>query len=332
MSRLLVAVIAASLAGALACQPSAAPPAPESASSPPLNDEPLQPLPPPVAVDARRAALGEKMFHDVSLSSDASVSCATCHPLDRAATDGLAHSRGAEGKESPLNTPTLFNVIYNFRFNWNGAYATLEDEFDAPIARTMGMTWAKVEQTLRADPAMRDAFAAAYADGVTTLNAKNALASFVKTLITPNARFDAYLRGDTDALSANERQGYELFKELGCASCHQGANVGGNLFQRVGVMRDYFRDRGGPQPTQAELGRFNVTGDPSDRHVFRVPSLRNVAATPPYFHDGSAATLEQAVATMGRVQLGRALTPDQVARVAAFLRTLTGEYKGRPIQ
>jgi cytochrome c peroxidase len=208
----------------------------------------------------------------------------------------------------------------------------LADEFDAAVNRTMGMTWVKVEEKLRADPKMQADFAAAYPDGaLTVVNAKDALASYVKTLITPNARFDEYLRGDTDALSEEERHGYELFKELGCASCHQGANVGGNLFQRMGVMRDYFRERGGPL-ADAELGRFNVTHDPIDRHVFRVPSLRNVAVTPPYFHDGSAATLEQAVATMGRVQLGRALEPAQVALVCAFLRTLTGEHRGRPLQ
>jgi cytochrome c peroxidase len=289
-----------------------------------MHDEPLAPLPPAPTVDARRVSIGNKLFFASTLSSDGSVSCATCHPLDRAGTDGLSHSRGAGGKETALNTPTIYNVVYNFRFNWNGAYATMEDEFDAPVSKTMGTTWDAIDDKLRKDSSMNAAFVEAYTDGVTTANVKNALSSYISTLTTPNARFDQYLRGDTDALSAAERSGYETFKDLGCSSCHQGANVGGNLFQRFGVMHDYFAERG-TTPTQAEFGRFNVTNNPADRHVFRVPSLRNVALTPPYFHNGSAATLEQAVTTMGRVQLGRALTPDQVGLIVAFLKTLSGD-------
>jgi cytochrome c peroxidase len=309
-------------------EPEAAPPsAGTDGVALPVRDQALQPLPAARKVDSRRAALGAKLFSDPTLSSDGTVSCATCHPLDRAGADGLSHSRGAKGKETALNTPTIYNVSYNFRFNWNGAFASLEDEFDAPIVKTMDTAWEKIDDKLRSDPAASAAFAVAYPDGVTTANVKDALARYIDTLITPNSRFDQYLRGDPDALSVEERQGFELFKELGCSSCHQGANVGGNLFQRFGVMRDYFRERterGGPAPSAAEMGRFNTTKNPSDRHVFRVPSLRNVALTAPYFHDGSAQTLEQAVATMGRVQLGRSLTPTQVSGIVAFLKSLTG--------
>jgi cytochrome c peroxidase len=146
-------------------------------------------------------------------------------------------------------------------------------------------------------------------------------------LTTPDSRFDQYLRGDPDALTFLELRGYETFKDLGCASCHQGVNVGGNMFQRIGVMHDYFKERvqgGGPAVSDHDLGRFLTTQRPADRHVFRVPSLRNVALTPPYFHDGSVATLEQAVGKMGYVQLGRRLTGEQVALLVAFLKTLTG--------
>jgi cytochrome c peroxidase len=300
----------------------------------PAREQPLLPLPPAPKVDSRHAALGAKLFADPSLSADGTVSCAVCHPLDRAGADGLSHSRGVKGKETALNTPTIYNATFNFRYNWNGAYATLEDEFDAPVTKTLDTTWDAIVGKLRGDPAMNAAFAGAYPEGVTTANVKDALARYIDTLVTPNSRFDQYLRGDPDALSAEERRGYETFKELGCSSCHQGANVGGNLFQRFGVMHDYFRERGergGPAPTQAELGRYNTTKIPSDRHVFRVPSLRNVALTPPYFHDGSTPTLEQAVMLMGHVQLGRTLTPEQVAMIVAFLKTLTGPVTGGPL-
>lgn len=290
-------------------------------------DLPLRPLPTTHDVAPRIAALGGRLFADTRLSVDGTVSCATCHPLDRAGADGLMHSRGVNGIEMPVNTPTVYNVSFNFRFNWDGAYSTLEDALDAPIARTMGTTWAEIEAKLRADVELRQAFAVAYGDGLQAANVKDALARYLETLVTPASRLDLYLRGDMDALSAEEQRGLEAFIELGCASCHQGANVGGNLFQRLGVMHDYFEARvelGGPPVSTADLGRFQRTQRSEDRHVFRVPSLRNVALTPPYFHDGSVATLELAVAKMGYVQLGRKLTTEQVALLVGFLKTLTG--------
>jgi cytochrome c peroxidase len=323
----LVAILSCALAMA-ACdaEPAAElPPAPEAPL--PLHDEPLQPLPAAKVVDARRSAVGMKLFSTVSLSSDGLVSCATCHPLDRAGADGFVHSRGANGNETRLNTPTIYNASFNFKFNWNGAYASLEDALDAPIALTLGTTWKAIEDKLRADAAWRTSFELAYPDGVTTANIKNALSRYIDTLITPDARFDQFLRGDVDALTNDERRGYEDFKALGCATCHQGANVGGNMFQRLGVMHDYFQARvehGGPAATAADLGRYETTQQHSDRHVFRVPSLRNVALTPPYFHDGSLPTLELAVAEMGYVQLGKGLSQEEVALLVAFLKTLTG--------
>ena len=312
--------------GAIAPEYSVPPPA-QLVAAPALQREPLQPLPAAPVVDPKRAAIGRRLFAAQNLSGDGTVSCMTCHPLDRAGADGLMHSRGANGRETAVNTPTVYNVSFNFRFNWNGAYATLEDEFNAPVTKTMDTTWDAICEKLRTDRALNGAFLGAYPDGVTTANVKDALARYIDTLVTPDCRFDQYLRGDPDALSFQELRGYEMFKTLGCASCHQGANVGGNLFQRLGVMHDYFKDRvqrGGPAQTSADLGRFETTNHPEDRHVFRVPSLRNVALTPPYFHDGSVATLEQAVTKMGYLQLGRQLTAEQVSLVVAFLKTLTG--------
>jgi cytochrome c peroxidase len=317
--------VAAALALACDGTPAATlPPAPEARA--PVGDEPLAPLPAAPHVDPQRAALGMRLFGTANLSSDGQVSCATCHPIDRAGADGFVHSRGANGSVTALNTPTIYNVSFNFRFNWNGAYTKLEDALDAPIALTLGTTWAAIETQLRAAPDWQTAFEAAYPDAVTTANIKDALSRYIDTLATPGARFDQYLEGDTDALTNDERRGYEAFKALGCATCHQGANVGGNMFQRLGVMHDYFQarlDQGGPSPSAADLGRYETTKQHADRHVFRVPSLRNVALTPPYFHDGSEPTLELAVAEMGYLQLGKRLSDDEVSLLVGFLKTLT---------
>ncbi len=323
----LAALISCALA-AVACDapPSAdAPPTPEA--PPPSSDEPLSPLPAAPLVDPQRSALGMALFSTASLSSDGAVSCSTCHPLDRGGADGFVHSRGANGHQTALNTPTIYNVSFNFRFNWNGAHTRLEDALDAPIALTLGTTWSAIEDKLRAQPSWKTSFEAAYRDGVTTANVKDALSRYIDTLTTPGARLDQFLRGDTAALTHDERRGYDLFKDLGCSTCHQGANVGGNMFQRLGVMHDYFQARvehGGPAPTAADLGRYETTQQLADRHVFRVPSLRNVALTPPYLHDGSVPTLELAVVEMGYVQLGKRLDNDEVTLLVEFLKTLTG--------
>jgi len=327
MRRGLAAVSACALAssGCDAEPPAALPAAAEV--PPPAPDEPLLPLPPAPLVDPRRSAVGMRLFDAATLSSDGSVSCATCHPIDRAGADGFVHSRGANGSETALNTPTIYNVSFNFRFNWNGAYDKLEDALDAPIALTLGTTWSAIEDKLRSEPEWRTAFELAYPDGVTTANIKDALSRYIDTLITPDARFDQFLRGDIDALTNDERRGYDMFKALGCSTCHQGANVGGNMFQRLGVMHDYFQARlehGGPAPSAADLGRYETTKQHSDRHVFRVPSLRNVALTPPYFHDGSVPTLELAVIDMAYVQLGTRLESEEVELLVGFLKTLTG--------
>lgn len=189
----------------------------------------------------------------------------------------------------------------------------------------MGSDWNRVVATLAAEPVYRKAFAASFPDGVTRANVEIAIATYERTLITPNSRFDRYLRGDMEALSAREKAGYANFKKFGCAACHQGVNVGGNMYQKLGVMGDYFRDRG--HPIQADLGLYLVTGKEKDRHVFKVPGLRNVALTAPYFHDGYARTLEAAVDIMFRYQLGRVATADDQESIVAFLRTLTGELE-----
>ena len=254
--------------------------------------EPIQPVPQNVGLDRRKVALGESLFHDPRLSHDNSISCASCHMLENGGANNLPRSIGINGARTAVNSPTVFNSGFNFVQFWDGRAESLEDQIDGPIhhPNEMGTNWQVITIKLRSDTETASLFEEIYADGVTAANVKDAIAEFERSLITPDARFDQFLRGDAEALNWVERKGYRLFKSRGCSSCHQGVNVGGNLYQRLGIFQDYFADRGGVM--DADLGRFNVTGEPEDKHVFRVPSLRNVELTAPYFHDGTQETLE----------------------------------------
>lgn len=290
--------------------------------------EPIRPIPLTVGGDERKIALGGRLFSEPRLARDRRTSCVSCHPFELGGADRLPRSRRFDGTLTEVNTPTMFNVSLNSILFWDGRYRTVEDHINGPQTNT-GTEWNDVVRELSQDSAYRVAFAALYPDGVTVANVKNAISSFERSLITPNARFDKFLRGDRNAITARERAGYELFKSYGCATCHQGVNVGGNLFEKFGVMGDYLAERG--NPTEADLGRFNVTRQERDRRTFRVPSLRNVALTPPYFHDASARTLKEAVEVMAKYQLGRPIPGADVELIIAFLKTLTGEYRGKPL-
>lgn len=296
-----------------------------------VSNEIITPLPEPPALPAAKVALGERLFREPRLSSDDSISCASCHRLEAGGVDHLKVSIGVGGAAGSINAPTVFNSAYQFAQFWDGRAATLEEQAAGPVHNPVEMAsnWPQVITKLSADASYRDAFTALYPDGITAANIVDAIATFERTLVTPNARFDRYLRGDVTALSPIEREGWQRFRELGCTSCHQGMLLGGNMFQKFGVLRDYFSDRA---TTSADLGRYNVTRREEDRHVFKVPSLRNVALTAPYFHDASAADLAQAVTVMGRYQLGRELSPYDVELIVAFLQTLTGEWRGKPLQ
>ena len=288
--------------------------------------EPIEPVPTDRVEDPRRVSLGARLFADVRLSGDQRRSCATCHPLERGGMDGHVGSPTAKGTAHPRNTPTIFNVGLSAYFNWDGIADSLEAHTETVLRNPslMNITWPELLGRLGADEGYVTGFRAAYADGLTRANVLGAVASFERSLATPDSRFDRYLRGEREALSEAERRGYRLFKSYGCVTCHQGINIGGNMFQKFGV----FPDRSVPEP---DLGRYQVTHVPRDRGVFRVPSLRNVAVTAPYFHDGRAPSLEVAVDTMARVQLGRTLGTDDIALIVSFLRTLTGRYDGRAI-
>ena len=292
-----------------------------------LAAEPIKPIPATVEVDEAKATLGRALFHDTRLSRDDTVSCASCHDLASGGDDGRVVSVGIEGKTGVINSPTVFNTGLNFRQFWDGRAGTLEEQIDDPVQspEEMGSLWPDVVAKLYADAEYPERFKALYAGGITRDSIRNAIAEFMRSLVTPNSRFDRWLRGDESALSRQERHGYVLFKHYGCVSCHQGANVGGNMFQVFGVLNDYFRKRG--DITDADLGRFNVTGNPADRHAFKVPSLRMAALTAPYLHDGSAATLRDAVDAMFEFQLGREAPDEDKDAIVAFIKTLAGESK-----
>ncbi|MCX8017761.1 MAG: c-type cytochrome, partial [Rhodocyclaceae bacterium] len=264
------------------------------------------------------------------LSRDNSLACSGCHDLERGGVDHRPVSIGVGGAVGGINAPTVFNSAYNFVQFWDGRAATLEEQAAGPVHNPLEMdsNWPEVIAKLSADASYREAFAALYRDGITPANIVDAIATFERTLVTPDARFDRYLRGEQNVLTPLELEGWRRFRDLGCTSCHQGMLLGGNMFQKFGVLRDYFGNR---PTTSADLGRYNVTGREEDRHVFKVPSLRNVALTAPYFHDASAADLAQAVATMGRHQLGRELSPRDIEAIVAFLHTLTGQWRGKPL-
>lgn len=291
-------------------------------------NEPIQPIPLTAIQVPARVEIGRLLFRDARLSGNGRVSCASCHDLAKGGSDGLQLSPGLNGKLTQVNTPTVFNAALNFKQFWNGRADSLEGQIDQVIRNPdeMGASWESVVKTVSGDATYRASFAATYQGVISKETIQNAIASYERTLTTPNARFDRYLRGDKNAISAAEKAGYAAFKQYGCIACHQGVNVGGNMFQKFGIMGDYFAKRG--NPTTHDLGRYLVTHLERDRYVFKVPGLRNVATTAPYFHDGSAKTLEEAVDVMFRYQLGRVASAEDKKSIVLFLGTLTGEVTG----
>jgi cytochrome c peroxidase len=284
-----------------------------------------------------RIDLGRHLFHDTRLSKDHTVSCASCHDLRFAGIDRTPKAVGIHGQVGDLNTPTVFNSALGIAQFWDGRASDLASQAEGPpqAAGEMGSNFAEITSRLQQDQGMLTAFRQAFpgavqsAEDITTERILQAIATFEVTLLTPDARFDRWLTDENADLTEQELRGYATFKEVGCAQCHYGPGVGGKTFQRLGQKKDFFSDR---QLTHADLGRYNVTKDERDRHAFKVPTLRNITLTAPYLHDGSVATLEEAVRVMGTYQLGIELSPQQVADIVAFLGTLTGTYQGRPLQ
>ncbi len=304
----------------------------EATESPLLDsNEPIQPIEPLPDLAPQKVALGRKLFHDPQLSHDNSLACASCHNLKTGGTDRRARSIGINNSVGLINAPTVLNSGFNLSQFWDGRAPTLEKQIDEPIESQieMGSSWPEVIGKLQSTPEYRQAFRQIYGHAIRKDDVKDSIAEFERSLATPNSRFDRYLLHEPNALTPREHQGYLLFKSFGCASCHQGVNVGGNMYQKLGVMAPYFTERG--HITKADAGRFNVTGDPKDTYMFKVPSLRNVELTAPYFHDGNAPTLADAVRMMAKYQLGRSLSDQEVELIVDFLKTLTGDLEGKAL-
>lgn len=289
--------------------------------------EPIQPLPTTMNLSSEAVALGDRLFHEPALSRDRTMSCASCHAITSGGIDGKNHPVTFDNPKNAINTPTVFNSGFNFRQFWDGRTRTLEEQVDGPLQnpQELNFTWPEAIARLQSMPKYQAQFAALYPEGITPDTVRTAIATYERSLVTPNAPFDRYLLGDKSALTADQMEGYQRFKANGCISCHQGVNVGGNMFQVFGVFGNYFEDRGEVNPV--DLGRYNLTQDPDDRYVFKVPSLRNIEQTAPYFHDGSVENLQEAVAIMGRYQVGRSLSEDDQLLIVEFLRSLTGEIQ-----
>jgi len=298
---------------------------------PVVANQPIAPIPLSVELPAGKVALGERLFNDPQLAGEGGVSCADCHVLALGGDDGISLAKGPGSAAMPLNTPTIFNVAYNRRIGWYGGHASLAAQIDTDFSNRSigGQPWPMLLEYLRNDSGYPSQFAANYPDGINRNNVQDALITFERSLITPNAPFDRWLRGDENALPPLAREGYQRFQQLGCISCHQGVNIGGNLFQRIGIFGDFFADK--VEMTPADQGRYGITGRERDRRVFRVPSLRNVEVTAPYFHDGRTDSLREAISLVGHYQLNRELTEQDLDRLLAFLHSLTGRYQDRPL-
>ena len=283
--------------------------------------EPIQPVRPAVVANAPMVELGKQLFFDPRLSKSGFISCNSCHNLSMGGTDNLRTSIGHNWQQGPINAPTVLNASLNVAQFWDGRAKDLKEQAGGPIANPgeMAFTHELAANVVGSIPGYVAEFQTVFGTpGVDIDRMTRAIAAFEETLVTPNSRFDKWLQGDKAAITDEELAGYQLFKGSGCTACHNGPAVGAASFQKFGIVEKYVTDN-------PEVGRLHVTGQEADRMTFKVPTLRNVELTYPYFHDGGVNTLGDAVTTMGRVQLGRRFTPEETARVVAFLKTLTGD-------
>jgi cytochrome c peroxidase len=268
--------------------------------------------------DKQKAILGQKLFNDTRLSKNDTISCASCHLLTQGGDDNLIGSYGIYGQFISRNSPTIFNATFNKSQHWDASSSTLEAQAKISIMKntSMNSNFKDIIYKLKQDSKYVISFSKIYKNGITEENILNAIVQFEKALITPNSKFDKYLNGDKNILTQKELNGYKLFKEYGCISCHNGINIGGNLIQKIGIINQY---------KTKDVGRFSITNNIDDIYYFKVPSLRNVALTAPYFHDGKIDTLQEAVKQMSILQVGYPIDVDEIDDIVEFLKSLTGD-------
>jgi cytochrome c peroxidase len=282
------------------------------------------PLPSPPTLDPAKLELGKKIYNDKFFSRNGQLSCASCHDFTKGGADGLVTYKSLDKSPGYINTPTVFNAGLNFKQFWNGRVPNLEEVIDTHIydATVFNNEWPDVISAAQRNAELTANFSRVYTDGITEINIKDALIAFLYSLLTEDAPFDLYLKGNKNALSEEAKKGFQLFKNYGCITCHQGPNIGGNLYERLGIYKDFFEGR---TPNKTDLGLYAATGKEEDKHVFKVPSLRNVQLTAPYLHDGSAATLDDVVKIMGVYQVGQTIPDYEVPLIVKFLESLTGK-------
>jgi cytochrome c peroxidase len=308
MKRMILACLAVAGVASLTARPASA-------------EEPIEPIRLPQAVNLGMVELGKMLYFDPRLPKSGFISCNSCHNLSAGGSDNLPTSIGDKWQQGPINAPTVLNSSLNVAQFWDGRAADLKAQAGGPIANPgeMAFSHTLTVGVLESIPAYVREFKQVFGkDKIDIEQVTAAIAEFEKTLVTPNSRFDQWLLGKQDALTPDELEGYKLFKDSGCVGCHNGPGVGGASFQKMGVVEPY-------KTASAAVGRSGVTGKDEDRLNFKVPTLRNVELTYPYFHDGAANTLTEAVDTMGRLQLGKKFTAGENAKIVAFLKTLTGD-------
>ena len=284
-------------------------------------DGPIQPIPSQLTIDKDWLILGKALFHSPLLSKNNTISCASCHMVDFGGDDGFPVSTGINNSQGSRNSPTVLNATFNFRQFWDGRASTLAEQTIGPIHNPveMGSTFPEIINKLSQDEYFNNTFKQLSKDGVTANNIIKAITIYEESLITPHSPIDRYLLGEKEALTAQQKRGLNLFINYGCSTCHQGRNIGGNIYQKLGRINDI------PKELTLDKGRFTVTNELTDEFIFKVPTLRNIADTAPYFHNGAVNNLSDAVRIMAKSQLGRELTEDEVADIVALLQTFSAK-------
>ena len=302
-----------------------------------FKNEPIRPIPDSIAVDAAKVQLGKELYHDTRLSGDGTVSCATCHGIETAGVDNDQFSEGIAGQLGGINAPTSYNAAFNFVQFWDGRAATLAEQAAGPPLNPVEMgskSFEEIAAKLSEDADFSKRFLASYPEGINEKTITDAIAEYEKTLLTPHSPFDLYLKGDKTAMTEEQIEGYAIFKDYKCATCHAGVNMGGLSYELMGQRDNYFQNREINEKsglTDSDNGRWAQTKVERDRYRFKTPTLRNVALTWPYYHDGSVSTLEKAIEMMAEFQVGRKMSEPEIAKVKTFLDAQTGQFQGKTL-